>query len=481
MNERPVLLWLRQDLRLTDHPALVAAVRSGGPVIPVYVLDDETPGQWTMGGASRWWLGMSLPRLEASLCKAGSGLVIRRGPIVEQLAELAREVNAEGVYCSRSYEPWAANVEAVLKERLEADGVSVHRYSGALLVEPEAVATQAGDPFRVYSPFARAVDALPEIRSPLDRPRKIPAPNSWPRSLSIEDLGLLPTRPDWAGGLREAWTPGEAGATSRLAAFLDGPLQDYKAMRDRPDVEATSRLSPHLHFGEISPATCWHAVGAASGGGRKATESVTKFRRELLWREFSYHLLVHNPALPEQPFRPEFARFPWQQNDTALDAWKKGKTGYPIVDAGMRELWQTGYMHNRVRMIVASFLAKDLLLAWQAGAAWFWDTLVDADLANNSASWQWVAGCGADAAPYFRIFNPVKQGTTFDPDGAYVHRFVPELRRLPAPHVHAPFAAPAQVLAEAGVELGRTYPHPIVDHGKARGIALDAFAKIKGG
>ncbi len=481
MTDRPVLLWLRQDLRLTDHPALMAAVRTGRPVIPVYVLDDATPGRWAMGGASRWWLGMSLPRLDAALRGVGSKLIVRRGTFVEEIVALARETQAMGVYCSRSFEPWAARLEGTLKQRLEETGVTVHRLSGTLLVEPEEVRTQAGDPFRVYSPFARAVEALPAVRDPLPAPAGVPAPKTWPESVQIGSLGLLQTSPDWAGGLRATWTPGEAGASVRLETFLAGPINRYKDLRDRPDIEGTSRLSPHLHFGEISPATCWHATLGRDSGPASQAEGSAKFRRELLWREFSYHLLHTNPDLPETPFRPEFKAFPWKADKAALAAWQRGETGYPIVDAGMRELWQTGYMHNRVRMIVASFLVKDLLVPWQDGEAWFWDTLVDADLANNAASWQWVAGCGADAAPYFRIFNPVKQGTTFDPDGTYVRRYVPELACLPAPHVHAPSSSPASVLEAAGVVLGKTYPHPIVDHGEARRQALAAFARIKAG
>ena len=481
MTDRPVLLWFRQDLRLADHPALLAAVRSGQPVLPVYVLDDESAGAWAMGGASRWWLGTSLPRLASDLEALGSRLLVRRGRIVEEIVRLAVEVRASSVFFSRAFEPWAAQLEPRLKAALAAEGVETHRFAGTLLVEPEAVRTQAGEPFRVYSPFARAVDALGPMRRPAPRPDAIRPPSRWLSSLDVASLGLLPTRPDWAGGLREAWTPGEAGAAARLEAFAAGPIRRYKDLRDRPDQAGTSRLSPHLHFGEISPAQCWQAAARAEEADPKAAAGVAKFQRELLWREFSYHLLHQFPELPEAPFRPEFARFPWAPHQAALAAWQQGRTGYPIVDAGMRELWATGYMHNRVRMIAASFLVKDLLVPWQDGEAWFWDTLVDADLASNAASWQWVAGCGADAAPYFRIFNPVKQGLTFDPEGAYVRRYVPELARLPSAHVHAPFEAPAAVLAAAGVELGVTYPRPIVDHAVARRIALEAFARIKAG
>ncbi len=480
MSDRPILVWLRQDLRLGDHPAFTAAASSGQPVIPVYVLDDDTPGMWRMGGASRWWLGMSLPEMSRSLASVGSRLVVRRGATLAEIQRLVADTGATAVYATRSLEPWAAALEVQLKAELEASDCVFRRYSGALLFEPEQVRTQSGDPFRVYSPFARATDALPPPRRPLPTPQRLRAPSVWPSSLAMEDLDLLPTRPDWAGGLRTSWQPGEASARSRLAAFIEDAIGAYKTMRDRPDVAGTSRLSPHLHFGEISPNTCWYAAQQAADGGHASTTGVAKFCRELLWREFSYSLLHQFPALPEKPFKPEYAAFPWRADAPALAAWQRGLTGYPIVDAGMRELWNTGYMHNRVRMVAASFLVKDLLVPWQEGEAWFWDTLVDADLANNAASWQWVAGCGADAAPYFRIFNPIKQGVTFDPDGAYVRTHVPELARLPTPHIHAPFEAPPDVLAAAGVDLGKTYPHPIVDRKCARGRALDALATIKG-
>jgi len=472
-------LWFRQDLRLADHPALIAAIGSGYPVIPVYVFDDETPGEWGPGGATRWWLAMALQSLDKSIVAAGSKLIVLRGIATNEITKLAREARATGVYFSRQYEPWAIAEENELKRRLADEDVEAHRYSGCLLTEPETVKTQAGEAFRVFTPFARAVDALPAVRSPTSRPSRIPAPEYWPPGISVADLGLLPIKPDWAGGLRDSWAPGEAGAEERLDTFLGAAIASYRRDRDFPAVAGTSRLSPHLHFGEISPATCWQKISDALSRNSAIAEGAGKFKRELLWREFSYHLLFSFPGLPQRPFRPEFANFPWQGDPSSLEAWQRGLTGYPIVDAGMRELWQTGYMHNRVRMIVASFLVKDLLVPWQDGARWFWDTLVDADLANNSASWQWVAGCGADAAPYFRIFNPIKQGEKFDPEGQYVRRFVGELSGLPAKYIHVPFAAPPEVLESAGIKLGENYPHPIVDHAMARKIALESFAKIR--
>ncbi|MDX2156465.1 MAG: deoxyribodipyrimidine photo-lyase [Hyphomicrobiaceae bacterium] len=479
MGDRPVILWLRQDLRLADHPALAAAVATGRPVVPVYLLDDDSPGRWRPGGASRWWLGTSLPRLAASLERLGSRLIVRRGPADAVMPQIAEEVGASAIHVTRMIEPWAADVDRTLKASLAGSGIELKRFGGAHLFEPETILSQSGAPFRVYSAFARAAMAAPTPRRPVGAPSRLSAPQRWPESLDMASLGLLPCHPDWAGGLREAWSPGEAGASDRLSAFLGGPVARYRADRDRPDLMGTSRLSPHLHFGEISPHMCWHAARNRAASGEEGGSGVDKFCSELLWREFSAYLLHHWPNLPEVPFRPEFEDFPWQSDPEVLAAWQKGLTGYPVVDAGMRELWQTGYMHNRVRMIAASFLVKDLLVPWQAGQSWFWDTLVDADLANNAASWQWVAGSGADAAPYFRIFNPVKQGRTFDPEGTYVRRFVPELAKLPAEHIHAPFEAPPSVLEQAGVRLGQTYPAPIVAHPAARRRALEAFAAIR--
>jgi deoxyribodipyrimidine photo-lyase len=475
----PVVLWLRNDLRLSDHRALAAAVATGAPVIPVYILDQAAAGAWPFGGASLWWLHNSLTALTADLAKAGSRLVLRKGETSAILAELCRQTKATTVFMSRAYEPWAASQEQTVKETLAKDGVALKRYAGALLFEPEALRTKAGDPFKVYTPFWRAATATAGPAQPTPAPRAIAAPAKWPKSDTLEAWALLPRKPDWATGLRDAWQPGSAGATKRLDTFLATALHGYSENRNRPDLTGTSRLSPHLHFGEISPAQCWHAAKAYAAAHPAKSAGLETFLKELVWREFSYHLLVHWPTLPHAPFRADFARFPWLTDDASLKAWQRGQTGYPIVDAGMRELWATGWMHNRVRMIVGSFLVKHLLLPWQAGEAWFWDTLVDADLASNSASWQWIAGSGADAAPYFRIFNPMTQGEKFDPDAAYVRRWVPELARLPNAVIHEPWSAPAEILAAAGVRLGSTYPHPIVDHAAARTRALAAFQSLK--
>lgn len=476
-SDKPVLLWFRQDLRLADNPALHAAVASGRPVLPVYILDDETPGAWRLGGAARWWLHHSLAALARNLGTLGAPLVLRRGEARRVVTDLVRDTGAAAVYWNRCYEPQAIARDETIKAMLKQDGIEARSFNSALLHEPWTVENKAGEPFRVYSAFWRACLARDEPEAPLPAPKALVPATA--ESDHLEDWALLPTAPNWAKDFEAAWTPGEDGARDRLTGFLDEAVNRYKAQRDRPDIAATSRLSPHLHFGEIGPRQIWHATQAAIAAGGASETSALKFLSEVGWREFSHHLLYHNRTLPEAPLRPEFADFPWHENGAALAAWQRGRTGYPIVDAGMRELWATGWMHNRVRMIVASFLVKDLLIPWQEGEAWFWDTLVDADLANNAASWQWVAGCGADAAPYFRIFNPVLQGEKFDPDGAYVRRWIPELAQLPAAHIHKPWLAPDAVLAAAGVTLGESYPTPIVDHGTARDRALAAFSRIK--
>jgi deoxyribodipyrimidine photo-lyase len=477
-----VIHWFRRDLRLGDNPALTAAVRTGATVVPVYVLDEDEADPFELGGASRWWLHGSLASLDRSLREKGSRLILRRGDSVSALMELAASTGASAIYVTRGYEPRARAVERSLNEACAPAGLTLQRFGGSLLWEPEAIKTGAGAPFRVFTPFYRACRTARSPAGSLAPPQALPAPARWPDSAALPDWGLLPKRPDWAGGLRATWQPGEAAATERLTAFLSGPASNYADDRNRPDEEGTSRLSPYLHFGEISVRQCWNAARAAQGtaeGGR----GIEAFLRELVWREFSAHLLFHFPRTLTSPFRPEFERFPQRLDAEAaardLAAWRRGRTGFPIVDAGMRQLWQTGWMHNRVRMIAASLLTKHLLLPWQEGARWFFDTLVDADLASNTASWQWVAGSGADAAPYFRVFNPVLQGAKFDPAGDYVRRFVPELGGLPAAHIHAPWEAPAEVLAAAGVRLGENYPLPIVEHRSGRARALAAYDTLR--
>ncbi len=456
--------WVRQDLRLADNPALSAAARGGRPIAAVYVLDEAAAGAWAWGGAQRWWLHHALASLATDLGRLGVPLVLRRGSAAAHLAEISAALGGAEIHAAAAYEPWARMQE-------QAVGAILHR--SRTLTDPEAVRTGTGGPYGVYSPFMRAVRAAGITARPLPAPSRLVAAPA-PASDRLEDWLLLPTKPDWAGGLRAAFAPGEANAAAALADFLDGPAAGYAEGRDIPGRVTTSRLSPYLHWGEISPLQVWHAAEAAT----LPANARDKVLNEVLWREFAVHLLWHHQALPETPLRAQFANMPWRTDAAALRAWQRGETGIPMVDAGMRELWQTGWMHNRVRMIVASFLVKHLLLPWQLGEAWFWDTLVDGDLAANAASWQWVAGCGADAAPYFRVFNPVLQGEKFDPDGAYVRRFVPELAALPDRCIHQPWTAPALVLEAAGVRLGKTYPHPIIGLDEGRTRALAAYKTI---
>jgi deoxyribodipyrimidine photo-lyase len=476
-------MWFRHDLRVRDNAALAAAAATAQPVIPLFVLDSVAAGEWAAGGASRWWLHKSLEGVSQSLARLGSRLILRQGATIDVLLDIVAETGARSIYFSRAYEPHNARLEHDLSSRGKFTGVSVRRFSGALLAEPESLTTQTGDPFRVFTPFWRALSSSYQPRSQPPPLEKLATPENWPAADELDSWQLMPSTPDWAGGLRANWEPGEAGAQRRLKQFMDDALASYGTDRDRPDLAGTSRLSPHLHFGELSPHQVWHAINLARQRAPHTAAGAASFLRELGWREFSYHMLHHWPSLPLEPFRPQFASFPWERDDVLtrvhFAAWSRGRTGYPIVDAGMRQLWQTGWMHNRVRMIAASFLTKHLLLPWQTGARWFWDTLVDADLASNSASWQWVAGCGADAAPYFRIFNPILQGQKFDPTGAYVRQFVPEISELPDTYLHQPWMAPDDVLARAGVRLGDTYPRPIVAHDAARQRALEAFAMIK--
>ncbi len=479
MTRKPVIVWFRRDLRLADHRALCAALATGSPVLPVYVLDDDAGGSWKMGAASRWWLEGSLSSLSRDLSDLDSNLVLRRGPTLTVLASIAQEAGAQTVFCTRCYEPWEARLELVLKFALADLKIELKRFAGGLLREPEELRTQVGTPFKVYTPFWRSVVSKGPPAIPVPAPNRLPNIAKQLSSDALSDWNLLPSRSDWAGGFRETWQPGERGAHSRLQTFLKSALAAYTHDRNRPDLAGTSRLSPHLHFGEISPHACWHAADAVAARDPRAGKGLATFHKELVWREFAHHLLVHWPTLPDAPFRSEFAHYPWRGDQAMLAAWQRGRTGYPIVDAGMRELWHTGWMHNRVRMIVASFLIKHLLVSWQEGEAWFWDTLVDADLAANAASWQWVAGSGADAAPYFRIFNPVTQGEKFDPEGHYVRRWVPELSRLETRDLHAPWLASERALSAGGVELGRTYPNPIIDHAKARVQALAGYEAVK--
>jgi deoxyribodipyrimidine photo-lyase len=478
MKDAPVIVWFRQDLRTRDQPALSAAAASGRPVLPLYVLDDESPADWRQGGAARWWLHGNLRALGNDLAQLGSPLVLRRGESAEVVASVARDACASAVATTRHFEPHWRAADERLRARLGIAGVTFEDHPGSTLFEPGAIRNRGGGLPKVFSPFWRACLAAPPPARPLPAPPMLRAPSRLTHSDRLDAWGLLPTRPDWAGGLRDQWTPGEAAAQQRLTNFVDRLLFRYHLDRNRPEPVASSQLSPHLHFGELSPREIWHMVSARMQAEPGLAPGGESWLREIGWREFSVHMLAANPRMPDKPLHPRFADFPWLDDTSALRAWQRGQTGYPIVDAGMRQLWHIGWIHNRVRMIVASFLIKHLLIPWQQGEAWFWDTLVDADLANNAAGWQWVAGCGIDATPYFRIFNPVLQGEKFDPGGNYVRRWVPELTPLQARHIHRPWEAAPGELAHAGVRLGVDYPQPMIDHATARARALQAFDSL---
>lgn len=472
----PWIVWFRDDLRLSDHPALDAAVRAGAPVLCLFILDDA--GSRPLGGAARWWLARSLRALQHSLAERGATLVLRRGSSARIIADLARALGAAAVVWNEiEIEPQRAVADEVAAA-LAALGVTVQRCRSDLLAPPAQIRNKDGRGLRVFTPFWKRLLALGAPAEPLPAPAALPpAPST--RSDAIEDWQLEPTRPDWAGGLRKVWTAGEAAAQARLADFLTTGIAGYAAGRDYPGRDATSRLSPHLRFGEISPRQVWHAARFAAAARPAIARDVDKFLSELGWREFCRHLLFDHPDLAHRNLQPAFDAFPWRRDKTGLRAWQQGRTGYPIVDAGMRELWHSGVMQNRVRMVTASFLVKHLLIDWRAGEAWFWDTLLDADPGSNPANWQWVAGCGADAAPYFRVFSPILQGEKFDPDGDYVRRWIPELAALPTRLIHQPWSATPLERAAAGVSLGESYPMPIVEHRAGRARALAAYATVR--
>lgn len=474
-TEAPVLLWFRRDLRLADNPALAAAMATGRPIVPVFILD-EAPERRPAGAASRWWLDKSLRRLAEAIAARGGRLILCRGDSEAILLELLAATGADRVILNRLFEPDASARDSDLAHALRANGVEVKGYNGTLLTQPGAVRTGGDGPYKVFTPFLRTLLAATTPPPVLPDTSGAGFADAGLASEELHRWALHPTSPDWSGGFD--WTPGEAGALEALRRFTTGPLADYARLRDLPGNAGTSRLSPHLHWGEISP---WRAVSAArdaAAAGRVSPAEADKFIAEIGWREFSAHLLAEFPHISTRAFRPEYDTMPWRGDPAGLAAWQRGQTGYPVVDAGMRQLWTTGWMHNRVRMIVASFLVKHLLIDWRYGEAWFRDTLVDADLASNVQNWQWVAGSGADAAPYFRIFNPITQGQKFDPEGHYVRRWVPELGRLGDRWLHAPWTAPPEVLRDAGVRLGGTYPRPIVEHEVGRKRALDALKTI---
>jgi deoxyribodipyrimidine photo-lyase len=475
-DEAPVLLWFREDLRLADNPAVRAAVESGRPVVAAYVLDQVSNGIRPLGAASLWWLHHSLSALAEELAAIGGALVLRHGAAADVLPSLAREAGATRVFFARRFGS-ASSVDRAVESALGAAGISVETSPANLLAEPGTILNGSGRTYRVFSAFHRALMKHLGAARPLHaRPRRITSPTRLPTSDRLGDWRLLPTDPDWAAAFGKDWTPGEAGAAERLHAFIRHGLGDYDEARDLPAAEGSSRLSPHLRFGEVSPQQVWHAVLGAGGTRPAAAE---KFMAELIWRDFAYALLDEWPDMADAPVDERFRRLPWRRADADLKAWQRGETGIPIVDAAMRQLWRTGWMPNRTRMIVASFLVKHLLVDWRAGERWFWNTLVDADPANNVVNWQWVAGSGADAAPFFRIFNPVGQGEKFDPKGDYVRRWLPELARLPDALIHRTYEADGKALAAAGVTLGETYPRPLVDLKTSRDRALAAFATTR--
>jgi deoxyribodipyrimidine photo-lyase len=464
------IVWFRRDLRLADHPALHAAVSSGRRVIALYIHSPEESAPWSPGGASNWWLHHSLQALDASLRQLGSRLIIRRGGAAAVLEQLCKESGADAVYWSRQYEAAHVARDRAIKADLRGRGLSAESYAGSLLSEPWQIRTGAGEVYRVFSPYWRNLSARLNQDPPLPPPTRLDDPQL--SSLPLAELGLLP-RIGWDAQFSTQWQPGEAGAHAALDLFQDAAARDYAEGRNRPDQRGTSALSPHLHFGEISPRQIIHLLcgtGSNAAYPNRQWEQQHAFIRELGWRDFAYQLLHNFPHTSLEPLYPQWASFPWRESDADVRAWQRGQTGIPIIDAGMRQLWQHGWMHNRVRMIVASFLCKNLRLHWLHGARWFWDTLLDADLASNTLGWQWSAGCGADAAPYFRVFNPVSQAEKFDPQGDYVRRFVPELQRLSGKAIHQPWLVGGM----------RGYPKPLVDLKQSRADALAAFAQFRG-
>lgn len=475
MSDPIALVCFRQDLRLRDNPAMIAAREFSERILPVYILDERDP--YSPGAAQRWWLHHSLASLAESIQSRGGRLILKSGDYEKILLSLVKMHNIEAVFWNRCYEPYPIKRDKKIKKQLECIDIEVHSFNSALLNEPWVIKNQQGHFFKVFTPYWRAAQKNYQDEKPLPLVHTFSTPRGV-TSDQLTDWKLLPTKPDWSKAFAGLWTPGEEGASKRLNHFLEHGLADYNR-RDFPALNTTSHLSPHLHVGELSPRQIYYAVKQYALHEKISEKTINTFLSEVGWREFSYYLLYHFPDLPKKNFRSAFDKFSWKNSASLLKKWQRAQTGYPIVDAGMRELWLTGTMHNRVRMIVASFLIKDLLIDWRKGAAWFWDTLVDADLASNSASWQWVAGSGADAAPYFRIFNPVLQGVKFDAQGEYVRRWLPVLKNLPDKYIHEPWKAPDDVLDQADIVLGENYPHPIVDHKMARDQAMQRYKRMK--
>jgi len=482
MNELAIV-WCHRDFRLADHPALNAAVAENKKVILAYIHDPESEQSWQPGAAANWWLHHSLSAFSTALAKHKASLVIRYGNSLETLLELCKETGAKSIYWNRLYEPAIIARDKVIKKSLSENGIEPHSFNGALLREPWTVSKDDGMMYRVYTPFSRKYFQLPAIELPLEPPPNIPSGHKGVHSEGLEALDLLPSIP-WDKQFNDLWKPGELGAQTQLDVFLDHGVLNYGIERDWPAADGVSKLSPHLHFGEISSRQVWHAVvfhgdHVAENGFPDAVDRTLPYLKQLIWRDFAHHILYHVPETSDHPFNIKFKKFRWDRNDDVLDAWQRGQTGIPLVDAGMRQLWQTGWMHNRIRMLVASVLTKNGLVHWHEGAKWFWNTLIDASLANNSMGWQWTAGCGVDAAPYYRIFSPARQGERFDKDGAYVRRWVPELAGVPSKHIHQPWLASRDVLSKAGVTLGKNYPNPVVDLSATRKEALERYKQLR--
>jgi deoxyribodipyrimidine photo-lyase len=472
---KPLIVWFRQDLRVQDNPCLSYACLSGKPLVAIFILEEDLPRK--LGGASKWWLHHSLIRLRDSLDSYGITLNLLKGESALIIQSLIDEFQADEVVWNRCYEPDRIARDQAIMSQLKSQGVQAHSYNASLLIEPWQNLNRSGAPFQVFTPYFKAMQSR-------IRPAQTPALPTTNESLchlnseNLEDWNLTPSNPNWAENFSKFWHPGEQGAKNRLDQFFSSAIEGYRLNRNHPDRDGTSRLSPHLHWGEISPFYVYHKIIHHQIENPQLFDDCQCFYSEIAWREFSYHLLYHFPRLTQNNLKSRFDSMPWENNMDHFSLWKNGQTGYPIVDAGMRQLWQTGWMHNRVRMICASFLIKDLLIDWRKGEEWFWDTLVDADLANNCASWQWVAGSGADAAPFFRIFNPVLQGEKFDPNGEYVRQFVPELKHLPSEYIHRPWEAPKNVLLKGSVVLGKDYPAPVLDHSAARAKALQILKDL---
>jgi len=474
------IIWLRNDFRLDDQPGIAAV--EGRPALFVYVHDESARNGRPRGGAAKWRLAKALGAFEKRLAARGGRLDIVAGRADETVLRLAAAAGAARVLWTRRYEAAAIDLDAAVKSSLRERGVEAASFNGRLMREPWDLAGDARPP-RTFSAFWRRHQDLGPLAPPLAAPKRLeraPWPEDGPRRVAIADLKLTPTQPDWAGELAEDEEPGESGALRALERFVEIELANYPQARDLAGEDATSRLSAHLAFGEISARRASESAGSAATADPRLLRAAEKYAAELGWRDFAHALLFIHPDMATKPLREDFSQFPWREDETAFRAWSLGRTGYPLVDAGMRQLWRTGYMHNRVRMVVASFLSKHLLIDWRRGEAWFWDTLCDADPASNPMNWQWVAGSGADAAPYFRIFNPVLQGEKFDAEGSYVRRWVPELAKMSASHIHRPWDATDEALRKADVALGETYPRPIVDHAAARARALAAFDAMRG-